>query len=176
MKLQIDVPILETERLRLREPRESDLADEAKFFQSERARFVGGTMNEAQTWRSIATLVGHWAFRGYGFWGVEEKQSGTYLGHVGLWYPLGWPEPEIGWTLMEHAEGKGFAFEAAVASRKYAYETLGWKTAISLIDPGNARSIKLAERLGATLDGKFHHGDYGDMHIYRHPNPDATLG
>ena len=68
------------------------------------------------------------------------------LGLVGLWFPEGWHEPEIGWILFEGAEGRGIAREAAEAARAHAYGTLGWTTAVSVIHPGNARSIALADR------------------------------
>lgn len=166
-----EIPVLETERLILREPRESDVAHEIEFYQTDRSKFVGGPLDENAVWRSMAANAGHWTWRGYGFWAVEEKATGAYLGHVGLWFPKGWPEPEIGWTMMANAEGKGFASEAALASRKYAYEVLGWETAISLIDPANVRSLALAERLSVTFDYEFEHAQYGKMHVYRHPAP-----
>ena len=68
------------------------------------------------------------------------------------------------------AEGKGYAFEAAQAARAHAFDVLGWETAVSYIDPGNARSIELAERLGAVRDPEaapFHEGDL----VFRHSAP-----
>ncbi len=166
--------ILETERLILRKSRESDVDVEAEFFASDRAEFLGGKQSREQVWRMVATLIGHWDMRGYGFFAVEEKATGKYVGHVGPWNPEGWPEPEIGWTMMNGFEGKGYAFEAAVASRQWAYDTLGWTTAISLIDPANVRSIALAKRLGAAFDSEYTHERYGLMHVYRHPGPGAA--
>jgi len=174
MTLAMNIPRLETERLILRAPCEADVAAEAEFFASDASKFVGGPKRHDETWRAIAMLLGHWAMRGYGFWGVEEKDTGAYVGHVGLWFPHSWPEPEIGWTLMEHAEGKGLAYEATLAVRRYAYETLGWTTAISLIKADNARSVALAERLGCTRDGVFNHAVAGEVPVWRHPGPEAV--
>lgn len=165
------IPTLETERLFLRAMREEDFEEEAAFFTSERSRNVGGPLPRAQVWRVVAGMVGHWALRGYGFWALEDKDSGRYLGRVGLWYPDGHPAREIGWTLMDYAEGKGYAQEAAKVARAYAYEALGWTTLISLIAVGNTRSEALAARLGATLDGEFIHPAIGAMNIWRHPGP-----
>ena len=173
MTVTFSIPELETERLRLRAPTAADFEHEAAFMATPRSVGVGGPMSRAQTWRSFATTVGHWVLRGYGFWAVEEKATGAYCGHVGLWYPEDWPEPEVGWTLMGHAEGRGIAHEAALASRAYAYGTLGWTTAISLILPDNARSKALAARLGATLDSTFEHERFGPVEIWRHPGPEA---
>lgn len=164
----ISIPKIETERLILREPRETDLDAETEFYASDRSRFVGGPMTREGAWRTIATILGHWALRGYGFWGVEEKTTGDYIGRVGLWYPEGWPEREIGWTMMAQGEGKGYAFEAAKALKHHAYSELGWTTAISLIAPDNTRSIALAEKLGASFEREFVHERYGRTLIYRH--------
>lgn len=165
------IPVLETERLVLRGPKASDFEAEAAFFETDRSAFVGGPMSRELAWRSFAAVIGHWALRGYGFWFLESKESGAFLGRVGCWFPEGWPEPEIGWTLMGDAEGKGVAYEAALASRRYAYDVLGWVTAISFIDAANVRSRALAERLGARPDGQFTHDRYGLMNIFRHPSP-----
>ena len=72
---------------------------------------------------------------------------------------------------MEHAEGRGLALEAAVAVRSYAYASLGWPTVISLISPGNERSIALATRLGAWFETIYAHPSYGDLEVHRHPGP-----
>ncbi len=171
MTLALSIPKLETERLVLRAPCEADLEAEAEFFASDASRFVGGPKRPDETWRSIAMLLGHWVMRGFGFWGVEEKNTGAYVGHVGLWFPHSWPEPEIGWTLMNHATGKGFATEAALAARAHAYDVLGWETAISLIDPENIGSKAVAERLGAQFDYVYEHPAFGTMNVWRHPSP-----
>ncbi|MCK0142915.1 GNAT family N-acetyltransferase [Aliiroseovarius sp. F20344] len=176
MTLALDIPRLETDRLILRAPCEADVAAEAAFFASDASRFVGGPLREDETWRMVAMLLGHWAMRGYGFWGVEEKSTGAYVGHVGLWSPLGWPEPEIGWTLMNDATGKGYATEAATAARLHAYDVLGWSTAISLIDTENEGSKAVAKRLGAAFEDHFDHPGFGKMEIWRHPAADTDGG
>ncbi|WP_417805217.1 GNAT family N-acetyltransferase, partial [Thalassospira lucentensis] len=76
-------------------------------------------------------------------------------------------EHELGWLLFPEAEGRGIAFEAAVAMRRWAFEVRGLKTLVSYIARGNARSIKLATRLGATLDVNAARPDPSDL-VYRH--------
>ena len=105
--LKLDIPVLETERLRMRAFRIEDVEPEREFMMSERSIGVGGPFPAEQAWRSISGFIGHWVLRGYGFWAVEEKASGTYVGRVGPWYPEGWPEPEIGWSVTAAGEGKG---------------------------------------------------------------------
>jgi len=169
-----EIPTLETERLIMRAFHLTDIEEEKAFFASERSRFVGGPIEESQVWRAVAGMAGHWQLRGFGFWALEDKATGRYMGRAGMWYPEGWPEPELGWTLMTHGEGKGLAFEAALAARAHAYGVLGWITAISLISTGNDRSKALARRLGAAPESHFDHPVHGACEIWRHPAPEAV--
>lgn len=168
----IQIPELTTERLLMRAPSLKDHAREVAFYSSPQADFVGGHKNAIDTWNTILSRLGHWAVRGYGFWHLEDQATGQYVGRCGLYMPLGWPEPEIGWSLMGDCTGKGYATEAAAMSRSYAYRTLGWKTAISVIDPDNTASQNVAKRLGATYESAFEHVDYGTMHSWRHMPPE----
>jgi len=135
------------------------------------ARFIGGTCNDEDAWRRMATLVGHVALRGYGVWAVEELSTRQFIGYCGPWYPHGWPEPEIAWSLRASFQGRGFATEAAVCARRYAYEVLGWRTAVSCIALQNDASIRVALRLGAKLERTAVNRGW-DIGIYRHPGPD----
>ncbi len=102
---------------------------------------------------------------------VADRVTDAALGIVGPYYPLDWPEPEIAWSVFDAAEGRGIAHEAALAARAFAYSTLGWTTAISLISPQNLRSAALARRLGAVVERQFLHPEFGAMDIWRHPAP-----
>ena len=167
--MNLTIPTLETERLILRAPSLDDFAPEVAFFASDRSAGVGGKQTPEQVWRYLAFHIGHWAFRGYGMFAIVEKSTGLYCGRSGPYFPEGWPEAEIGWTVMQAAEGRGIAFEAATRARQFAFETLGWRTAISLIDCDNLRSQALAERMGATLESRYMHPQFGDMQVWRHP-------
>jgi len=169
------IPELVTERLRLRAPCMADFEAYAAYSASERARWVGGPFTRAEAFDRLASVFGHWALRGYGRWIVADRESDAPLGLVGPFYPEGWLEPEIAWTVFNEAEGRGVAFEAAIAARAHAYATLGWTTSVSLIDADNRRSIALAERLGATREGVFRHETLGPLEVWRHPGP-AALG
>ncbi|MEM9796780.1 MAG: GNAT family N-acetyltransferase [Pseudomonadota bacterium] len=163
------IPTLTTERLTLRAPRAEDVGPFAAFYGSDAARFVGGPLAEWEVWRYLAEVVGHWAFRGFGRWIVTRAGDDTAIGLIGLHHPLDWPEPEIGWMLW--ATGQGYGTEAALAARDWAYGPGGMTTLISSIDPGNAASISLAERMGAKPDGAFTHPKYGELGLWRHPGP-----
>jgi RimJ/RimL family protein N-acetyltransferase len=164
------IPVIETERLRLRGPKASDFESFAAFLQSDRAAFVGGTVPRVQAWRAFGHLTGHWVLRGYSMFILADKATDAPLGMSGPWFPEGWPEREIGWSIWNaQAEGKGLAFEAAMAARDWAYRILGWTTAISLIVAGNAKSEALARRMGCVYEGEFTHEVYGQSRIFRHP-------
>ncbi len=167
------IPTLTTERLTLRAPRWDDFEAYAAFRGSDRARMLGGPYSREQAFDQLAEIVGHWTLRGYGRWMVADQETDEPLGIVGLYYPEGWPEPEIAWSVFQSGEGRGIAYEAAKAARAHAYETLGWNTVISLIDPANTRSIALAKRMGCVPDQNYEHPTHGTMHIWRHPAPEA---
>ncbi|NNF23888.1 MAG: GNAT family N-acetyltransferase [Rhodobacteraceae bacterium] len=152
--MTLHIPTLETERLILRAQRVEDFEPFAAFLGSERARHTGGPVtNRLQAWRGFAHVAGQWLLRGYSSFVMEAKATGEPIGLVGPWMPETWPEPEIGWSLWSaEAEGKGLAFEGARASLDYAFGALGWTTAVSYIERGNAGSIALAKRLGAVRD------------------------
>jgi RimJ/RimL family protein N-acetyltransferase len=163
------IPVLETERLILREGRASDFEILVDFYANEEAsKPVGGPLNRAEAWGRMAFNRGHWALRGYGNWALEEKATGDYAGWAGLWFPEGFPEREVGWGLFLSKRVRGYATEAARRARSYAYETLGWETAISLVAADNIRSLRVAERLGAVFEKATQH-DGMAFGIYRHP-------
>jgi RimJ/RimL family protein N-acetyltransferase len=167
-------PVIETDRLRLRGPKPEDFEVFAAFFTTSRARYVGGQISRAQAWRGFCHVVGHGPMRGFAPFMIADKDTDACLGMAGPWFPEGWPEPEILWSLWAPAaEGKGLAFEAVTAARAYAYARLGWTTAISLIAVNNIRSQSLALRLGCRLESEYAHETHGEMQIWRHPAPEA---
>jgi ribosomal-protein-alanine N-acetyltransferase len=174
--MTVHIPTLRTERLRLRAARLSDFHAFAAFrADPERTRYVGGPCNGADAFDKLGELVGHWGLRGYGRFVIADRQSDEPYGTIGPYYPPDWPEPEIAWSVFAAAEGRAIAFEAATAARKYAYDTLGWSTAISLIANGNDRSVALAERLGCKREADFNHSDFGAMQVWRHPAPESLI-
>ena len=173
-----DTPVLQTERLTLRAPRMSDYPVFEAFFCSDRARYIGGPGTRRSAWRAFAHVTGMWALKGCGSFVFADRATDAPLGMTGPWVPEDWPEPELGWTVWSSgAEGKGFAYEAARAARDYAFDVLGWRTAVSYIDPDNARSISLAERLGAVRDDAAPRPDDDEPPslVYRHPVPETAV-
>jgi RimJ/RimL family protein N-acetyltransferase len=146
---------LETERLKLRMWRESDLDAYAEMCADPlvmKYLSPGKVFSRPEAWRSMAFFMGHWQLRGYGHWAVEEKATGAMIGRIGFLNPEGWPGFEIGWTLARHAWGKGFATEGAKAALQYAFNELDQPHVISLIHPENAPSMRVAERIGEKFE------------------------
>jgi RimJ/RimL family protein N-acetyltransferase len=145
------IPILQTERLLLRGWKEADLDPFARMMADpEVTRFIGGVQPRSNVWRAIAMYAGLWMLRGYGLWVVERKSDGAFLGRVGLWQPESWPAVELAWSLDRPYWGNGYATEAAKAARDYGFMHLAMPKLVSLIDPENAPSQRVAMRLGET--------------------------
>jgi len=152
----MNVTTLETDRLLLRAWRNEDFDSYAQMCADpDIMRFLGGkTLNRMEAWRQMAFLVGHWELLGYGHWAVEEKSSGKFAGRLGFLNPAGWPAFEIGWTLGRAFQGKGYATEGAKRALQYAFAELDKDHVISLIDPLNKASLRVADRLGEKLEGE----------------------
>jgi RimJ/RimL family protein N-acetyltransferase len=149
-------PALETDRLRLRGHRRDDhLALSAMWADPEVVRFIGGKPSSAEeSWSRLMRYAGHWPLTGFGYWAIEEKATGRYLGDVGLAdfkRELAPPldgTPEIGWALASWAHGKGLAQEAIRAVLAWADANLEVRRTVCLIAPEHAASIHLAEKFG----------------------------
>ena len=163
------IPTLTSDRLTLGPFRAAHFDAFAAFYGSDRARFVGGPKSRDDAWRQFAVELGHWDLRGYGNFAVTETATGAFVGYAGPWNPEGWPEPELGWGLFDGFEGSGYATEAAQRVRRWAYEHLGWTTAISLVSPDNAGSASVARRLGARHEKDIDHALFGHLQVWRHP-------
>ncbi len=151
-------PILETERLRLRPFRAGDLeAQWASLTDPEVVRFLGGVPHSREeTWRKILGSPGLWALLGYGYWVVEGREDGVYLGQIGFadfkreMSPSIENIPEMGWIMARQAQGRGYATEAVLAALRWADETLGGGEIVAIISHENAPSIRIAEKAGFT--------------------------
>ena len=169
------VPVLETERLRLRAAEMRDFEVYADYCASDRSHTVGGPFTRDEAFSQLCAIAGQWQIYGYGRWIIADKDSEAALGATGVFHPVTWPEPEIAWTVFADAEGKSIAFEAATVARDHVYDVLGWPTVISCITDVNTRSIALAERMGAKREGGFVHPKYGPLNIWRHVAPEARV-
>ena len=172
-----DTPVLETERLTLRAFGPQDMSAGVAYLQTERTKYMGGPYSRADAWDHCCSMIGQWVVRGYGLFSICLKGTDVAIGDAGPLMPEGYFEAEIGWGIWDPAmEGMGIAYEAALATRRFVYEDLGWSTAVSYVDPENERSIALAKRMGCTLDPDAKLPDLPDWEgtlTFRHPDPEA---
>jgi RimJ/RimL family protein N-acetyltransferase len=154
--------VIETERLVLRLPRVEDAADlTIAYADPETVRYIGAgtTSTQAEVEEAIARWLERWDAWGMSLFSLERRDDGRVLGRAGFlrWDPETWKtggsETEIGWLLAREHWGQGYATEAALALRDWALRERGLSRLISLIQHGNVRSVRVAEKLGERYEG-----------------------
>ena len=152
----MDIPVVESARLRLRPHTPADIdAATAMWADPRVTRFTGGrAFTREETWARLLRYTGNWAWFGYGFWAVEEIDGGAYVGQLGIAEfgretspPLA-AVPEVGWSFIVPAHGRGFASEGVRAAVLGAEANVAAAKTMCLIDPANLASIKVARRCG----------------------------
>lgn len=150
--LRAQLPVLTTERLTLRAPTLADFEPYRDILMSERAIHMDGPLSREGAWLDFSQCVANWLLRGHGLWVIEETATARVLGFTLICMETGDREPELGWFLLEEAEGQGFAMEAAQAAKAHGIRTLSLPSLVSYIDRVNTRSIALATRIGGWPD------------------------
>lgn len=165
------VPVLETRRLCLRAPRLDDLPVWTAIYAEPDSGF-GGPYPAEQAWTEFCWYTAAWMLHGHGLFSVTRKEDGQTIGFVHLGLEWEDHEPELGWMFAQDARGCGYASEAAAAVRDWAFNLLpGF---VSYVDPGNAPSRRLAERIGAARDLAAEAAFDGAIHVYRHTMPESA--
>jgi RimJ/RimL family protein N-acetyltransferase len=149
-------PTLTTARLTLTPPEASDFEDSAAMWSDPLVtRHISGrTSTPEESWQRLLRARGLWAVLGYGYWVARETATGRYVGEVGFAdfhrgiEPSIDGVPEMGWALASWAHGQGFAREAIEGALSWARGQWGEAPVVCIIDPDNARSLKLARRVG----------------------------
>ena len=150
-------PSLETERLLLRPWRPAEDLDALAALNADPAvmRHVAPNrpLTRAETAAQLEGIVAHWDEHGFGLWAVIPRDGdGRTIGFAGLAIPSFLaqilPAVEVGWRLQPTAWGCGFATEAARASVAFGFERLGLRSIVSVVEAGNERSLRVAEKLG----------------------------
>ena len=149
------VPVLETERLTLRGHQLDDFPAFATMWaDSAVTRHIGGKpLSQEESWTKFLRYFGHWALLGFGYWVVEEKATGHFVGEVGFAdykrnIELELNFPEAGWVLAAQFHGKGYATEAVRAAIAWGESHFGSSPTTCLIHPENLASIRVAEKCG----------------------------
>ncbi len=146
--------VAETERLLLRRLRMDDLDSMCEVLcNPEVMRFSLGVKARADVLQWLSACVEAYARTGFGIWGVVEKSSKVVVGYCGLTQHRdidGQPEVEIGFRLARGYWSRGFATEVALAVRDHARQSLSIPRLVALVDPDNAASARVVEKIGMT--------------------------
>ncbi len=150
------IPRLETKRLRLRQHTLQDFdALHAMWGEPAVYRHIAGRpSSREESWSRLLRYLGHWALLGYGYWAVEERSTGDFLGEMGFADfhrdidPPFAGRPELGWILKTSAHGKGYATEALTAIASWGDAHFEAPETACIISPGNEPSIRLARKIG----------------------------
>lgn len=162
-----NAPTIETDRLILRVPTLDDWPNFETLMTSDRAQHMGGPYSVPVAWGWFCHGIALWQLFDVGNLSIISRATGVCLGQIEINQGPRFPEPELGWQLIKAAEGCGFAFEAATAMRDWALLERNLPTLVSYIGEENIRSIRLAKRLGASLDEKASKQDPDDL-VFRH--------
>jgi RimJ/RimL family protein N-acetyltransferase len=150
------VPNIESERLRLRGHAIEDFKKTyALWSDAAVVPFLGGRpFGQEDCWTRFLRYIGHWAALGFGYWVVEEKATGSFVGEVGFgdfkrdMTPSLGAMPELGWVLAAAHHGKGYATEAALAAVTWGRAHFTTPEMACIIHPDHHASIRVAEKCG----------------------------
>lgn len=150
------IPVLETERLRLRPYALSDFDAYAQMWADpDVVRFIGGKPFEREaSWSRFVRQQGMWHYMGFGFFAIEEKETGHFVGEGGFHEVRRNITPSIegtleaGWALNSGGQGWGYATEAMTAAIGWAETAFAGRRMTALIDPDNLTSVRVAKKLG----------------------------
>jgi RimJ/RimL family protein N-acetyltransferase len=116
--------------------------------------YYPSTKDRAETIKWIEWTRKNYASYGIGLWVAELKENGVFVGQCGLVLQEvdGKQEVEIGYSFVRKYWGLGLATECAIACRDYGFDKMGYERLVSIISVNNIPSIKVAERVGMTLE------------------------
>ena len=180
--IRMNVPVLETARLRLRAHRLDDFeASFAMWSDPVVTRYIGGKpSSEQQTWSRMTSYAGHWALLGFGYWALEEKSTGSFAGELGFANfrrdiaSSMRDVPELGWTLASRFHGKGFATEAVRAAVAWGDVRFGPMRTVCLIDADNLASIRVAQKCGYEVFEQITFHERRTLFLARHGVPPGS--
>jgi len=152
------VPVVTTARLVLRGYTAGDFESlRALWGSAEVTRYITGQPSTAsESWMRLLNSAGHWALLGFGFWLVEERASGRFVGQVGLAdlkrdiEPGFDGAPEAGWVLDPWCHGRGYATEAVKAALAWGEANIAMSRCVCMISPDHAASLRVAAKCGFT--------------------------
>ena len=152
----VDVGVLETERLSLRELSLEDagfileLLNDASFL-----RFVGDkgvrTLEDARHYLQTGPIDSYGRL-GFGLWLVELRRSGAPVGICGLLKRDALDDVDIGFAFLPQYRSMGYAFESAAAVLNFGRNVLKLKRIVAITDEANVGSNRVLEKIGMSFD------------------------
>lgn len=168
-------PVLTTERLTMTPVTLEDFADIRTLWSDEaftQAIMGRGPFSEEEVWFRLLRDLGHWQAMGFGNWALRLTDGGAYVGSVGVLHyrrdcspPL--DAPELGWGIGMAFHGQGLAREALDAALAWTDHTLDATRTVCMINPDNAPSLKLADRVGYRIYAQATYHDHGVLLLER---------
>lgn len=151
-----EVPVLETSRLLMRGYKAGDFAAYVAMWQDPAYYHYLSPepLSTEEVWKMLLRSAGHWAVMGYGFWAVEEKATGQFIGAIGYAdlkrniEPAIVDTPEIGWVLAPDVHGRGYATEAVTAAVAWGDAHFHRARTVCIIHPENYPSLRVAAKFG----------------------------
>jgi RimJ/RimL family protein N-acetyltransferase len=149
-------PELLTQRTRMRGHRIADFDDMAAMWRDDIVThyILGRPSTTSETWSRLLRYIGHWQALGFGYWAVEDRDTGRFIGEVGFAQykrdiepPLG-DAPEAGWVLVPDMHGKGLATEVMTAALDWADRNFSDPKTVCIFDPEHQGSMRVATKLG----------------------------
>ncbi len=172
----MNVPTLETERLILRGYRRGDFTAVYELWSDPRTvRLMGmQPMTEEECWAKFLRSFGAWQVNGFGFWAVEEKATGQFIGELGflnakraIFPPL--PVPEMGWSFSASVHGRGYAAEGVRRAIAWGEQHFGRVRFSAIIGHENEPSLKLARKFGFAEVSRVIYKEHLTLVLYREP-------
>jgi RimJ/RimL family protein N-acetyltransferase len=172
-------PVIESARLRLRGHRYDDLPHcIAMWSDPNVTRFIGGRAStEQQTWTRLLAYIGHWALLGFGYWVIEEKGSGDFVGEIGFAdfkrdiVPSMRESPELGFALASRFHGKGYATEAVRTVLAWGDRHLPYQRSVCMVLPENLASLRVVEKCGYAVFEKSTYNELAVLFLSRNKEP-----
>jgi RimJ/RimL family protein N-acetyltransferase len=164
--------MLETERLRLRRPREADRDVVARWnADPDLTRHLAGVQTRAQSDASFDRWQQHWDEHGFGLLVVEWRETGEPIGRTGPQYHRAWPaDPEVGWALDPAWWGRGLATEAGAASVAWVFGELDFPRVVSITTEANTGSRRVMAKLGFELLARVD-SEWGELWVHALERP-----
>ncbi|MDH4412531.1 MAG: GNAT family N-acetyltransferase [Rhizobium sp.] len=152
----LTAPVLSTTRTRLRAHRLEDFEPMMAMWQDEAIfrHITGRPSTSNETWSRLLRYIGHWHALGFGYWVIEDRENGLYLGEAGFadfhrdMDPSLGSAPEAGWSIVSSAHGRGLATEVMQAAHVWMDGHNPHGHSVCILDPEHQASLRVAEKCG----------------------------